>query len=302
MFTLILAGILCAFKMPVFDSFCHAFSTASTGGFSIKTANIAYYNNVGIDVTITIFMLLFSVNFNVFYLVLIQRMLKALKNEELISMLVIVFVTTIIVCATLLIYGTFNTFGEDLRYSSFMVVSMLSTTGFVNTPVGEDFTFWPAAAQTALAAIMIIGGSSGSTAGGIKICRLIVLMKTVGAELRRALHPQMLLTVYYDKKRLPVSTIISISRFFFLYIFTVVILALGVSATGLPVEESIFGVASCVSSVGPSFGMVGATGNFAGVTDIGKLIFALGMLLGRLELFTALALLRSEYWRKSERW
>ena len=96
--------------------------------------------------------------------------------------------------------------------------------------------------------------------------------------------------------------IISISRFFFLYIFTVVILALGVSATGLPVEESIFGVASCVSSVGPSFGMVGATGNFAGVTDIGKLIFSLGMLLGRLELFTALALLRSEYWRKSERW
>ena len=122
------------------------------------------------------------------------------------------------------------------------------------------------------------------------------------AELRRTLHPQMLLTVYYDKKMLPMSTIINISRFFFMYVLVVVVLSFALSATGLPMEESIFGVASCISSVGPAFGSLGAVGNYADVTPFGKLVLSLAMLLGRLEIFTVLALLRSEYWRVSKRW
>lgn len=129
-----------------------------------------------------------------------------------------------------------------------------------------------------------------------------MLLKTVAAELRRTLHPQMLLTVYYNNKILPIPTLINIGRFFFLYIFTLVVLSFALSATGMSVEESIFGVATCMSSVGPAFGSIGATGNYAGVSSIGKLILCAAMLLGRLELFTALSLLRSEYWRPSKRW
>ena len=146
------------------------------------------------------------------------------------------------------------------------------------------------------------GACAGSTAGGIKICRFIVLVKTVAAELRRALHPQMLLTVYYNKKILPVSTIINISRFFFMYILVIVVLSFALSFTGLSVEDSLFGVASCISSVGPAFGTLGAVSNFAEVTPMGKVVLSVAMLLGRLELFTVLALLRSEYWTKSKRW
>lgn len=298
-FTLILAGILCAFKMPVFDSFCHAFSTASTGGFSIKTANIAYYNNVGIDVTITIFMLLFSVNFNVFYLVLIQRMLKALKNEELISMLVIVFVTTIIVCATLLIYGTFNTFGEDLRYSSFMVVSMLSTTGFVNTPVGEDFTFWPAAAQTALAAIMIIGGSSGSTAGGIKISRFLVVAKSNFLSMRKFVVPRSVGSVKLNGKPLNDDVVNNITTYFLVYvaIFVTSVFLMSINSQFNGIRENLTSVLECLSNVGLAFGELGPMNSFAGLTAWHKLVLCADMLLGRLEIIPILILFYPAAWK-----
>lgn len=293
-----LVVILWATGMNLFDSIYHSFSAIATGGFSNYNASVGHYNNAWYEFVLGVFMLLAGGNFALYYSAANGQGIKSIwKNLEFRVYVYFVGAITLMIAANL-VYDMNMPILQSLRLAFFHVASFCSTTGFV----GADYEQWPSFSKLLLAMTFFTGACAGSTAGGIKICRLIVLMKTVGAELRRALHPQMLLTVYYDKKRLPVSTIISISRFFFLYIFTVVILALGVSATGLPVEESIFGVASCVSSVGPSFGMVGATGNFAGVTDIGKLIFSLGMLLGRLELFTALALLRSEYWRKSERW
>ena len=290
--------ILWATGMSLYDSIYHSFSAIATGGFSNYNASVGHYDNAWYETVLGIFMLLAGGNFALYYSAANGQGIKSIwKNLEFRVYVYFVSAITLMITANL-VYDMGMPVFKSLRLAFFHVASFCSTTGFV----GADYEQWPSFSKLLLAMTFFTGACAGSTAGGIKICRLIVLVKTVNAELRRALHPQMLLTVYYDKKRLPVSTIISISRFFFLYIFTVVILGLGVSATGLPVEESIFGVASCVSSVGPSFGMVGATGNFAGVTDIGKLIFALGMLLGRLELFTALALLRSEYWRKSERW
>ena len=141
--------------------------------------------------------------------------------------------------------------------------------------------------------LMLVGGSPGSTAGGIKICRLIVLVKTVAAELRRTLHPQMLLSVYYSKVRLSMATVTNIGRFFFMYIFIVALLTLVTTASGVAPEEAIFGVASCLASVGPAFGSIGATGTYTELPAGAKIAMALAMLLGRLELFTALALLRS---------
>ncbi|MDO4179489.1 MAG: TrkH family potassium uptake protein [Phascolarctobacterium sp.] len=296
--TFLLIAILWGTGMNLYDSIYHSFSAIATGGFSNYNSSVGHYDNAWYEFILGLFMLLAGGNFALYYSAANGQGIKSIwKNLEFRAYIYFVGTITFMITANL-VYDMGQPFFYSLRVAFFHVSSFCSTTGFV----GVDYEQWPSFSKLLLAMTFFTGACAGSTAGGIKICRLIVLMKTVGAELRRALHPQMLLTVYYDKKRLPVSTIISISRFFFLYIFTVVILGLGVSATGLPVEESIFGVASCVSSVGPSFGQVGATGNFAGVTDIAKLIFSLGMLLGRLELFTALALLRSEYWRKSERW
>ena len=178
------------------------------------------------------------------------------------------------------------------------MASFGSTTGFV----ADNYDLWPSFSKMLLAATFLTGGCAGSTAGGIKICRWIVLIKTVAAELRRTLHPQMLLNVHYGKNRLPSVTIINIGRFFFTYVFLVALLSLVVTASGMTVEESLFGIASCMASVDPAFGSLGATGNYAEIPAMGKFALALAMLLGRLELFTALALLRSEYWRHSKRW
>jgi trk system potassium uptake protein TrkH len=153
-----------------------------------------------------------------------------------------------------------------------------------------------------LAVLFFTGGCAGSTAGGIKICRLIVLVKMVAAELRRTLHPQMLFTVYYSNRKLSLATVTNIGRFFFMYVFIVALLTLVSTASGMSPEEAIFGIASCLASVGPAFGSIGATGTYAAIPAGAKLAMALAMLLGRLELFTALALLRSEYWRKTKRW
>ncbi len=187
---------------------------------------------------------------------------------------------------------------DSLRYAFFQVASFGSTTGFVS----YDYDKWPAFSKLLLAVMFFTGGCAGSTAGGIKISRFIVLFKTVAAEMRRTLHPRILFSVMYNGKELPSHTIVNVSRFFFVYILTIAVLSAALSATGLGVEESIFGVASCVSSVGPAFDSLGAVHNFSGVSSVGKIVLSLAMLLGRLELFTVLALLRSDYWKNNKSW
>ena len=296
--TLILLIILWFTGMNFYDAIYHSFSAIATGGFSNYTNSVGYYNNAWFEFILGIFMLLAGGNFALYFAAVRERSLKSIwENLEFRVYIYFVLAITLLIALNIS-YSLDENFLHSLRLAFFHVASFCSTTGFV----AADYEVWPAFSKLLLALTFFTGACAGSTAGGIKICRLIVLIKTVSAELRRALHPQMLLTVYYDNKQLPVSTIISISRFFFLYTLTVVVLGLAVSATGLEIEEAIFGVASCVSSVGPAFGRIGATGNFSVVNDFGKLIFSLAMLLGRLELFTALVLLRSEYWTKNERW
>ena len=166
--TLILVGILCLCKMPVFDSFCHAFSTASTGGFSVRNASIGAYDSVAIEVVITIFMLIFSVNFNIYYMLLIGHF-KALKNEELFTMIGIYVAACITIVASLTATSTYG-FGDAVRYTTFNVASIMSTTGYGTA----DFVLWPTITQVLLLIIMCIGGSAGSTAGGIKVTVLAI--------------------------------------------------------------------------------------------------------------------------------
>lgn len=295
--TIILTGILVGCGMTEFDAVNHAFSAVATGGFSTYNSSVGYFDSVAVEIFIGLFMLLAGGNFALYYQVS-QSGIKALwRDLEFKVYIAVAVVITALITANIVYVNGFS-WAEGLRYAFFQVASFASTTGYVSYNYDE----WPSFSKLMLAVMFLTGGCAGSTAGGIKICRFIVLVKTVFAELRRTLHPQMLLTVYYDKKVLPISTIVNISRFFFMYILVIVVLSFALATTGLPVEECIFGVASCISSVGPGFGSIGAVGNYAHIAPFGKIVLSIAMLLGRLEIFTVLALLRSEYWRSSKHW
>ena len=295
--TIILTGILRGMGMDAYDAVYHAFSCIATGGFSDYNTSVAHFKSPMIEYALSVFMVLAAGNFAVYYQVT-QNGFKALWEDLEFKVYVVMVLCFSVAIAVNIILVTGYSIENGFRSALFHVASFASTTGFV----ADDYDKWPSFARMMLAVMFFTGGCAGSTAGGIKICRLIVLVKTVAAELRRTLHPQMLLTVYYGKARLSMPTVMNIGRFFFVYIFVVALLTLVTTASGVAPEEAIFGVASCLASVGPAFGSIGATGTYAELPAGAKIAMALGMLLGRLELFTALALLRSEYWRNSKRW
>ena len=295
--TIILTGILRGMGMDAYDAVYHAFSCIATGGFSDYNTSVARFKSPMIEYALSVFMVLAAGNFAVYYQVT-QNGFKALWEDLEFKVYVVIVLCFSVAIAVNIILVNGYSIENGFRSALFHVASFASTTGFV----ADDYDKWPSFARMMLAVMFFTGGCAGSTAGGIKICRLIVLVKTVAAELRRTLHPQMLLTVYYGKARLSMPTVMNIGRFFFVYIFVVALLTLVTTASGVAPEEAIFGVASCLASVGPAFGSIGATGTYAELPAGAKIAMALGMLLGRLELFTALALLRSEYWRNSKRW
>ena len=295
--TIILTGILRGMGMDAYDAVYHAFSCIATGGFSDYNTSVAHFKSPMIEYALSVFMVLAAGNFAVYYQVT-QNGFKALWEDLEFKVYVVMVLCFSVAIAVNIILVNGYSIEYGFRSALFHVASFASTTGFV----ADDYDKWPSFARMMLAVMFFTGGCAGSTAGGIKICRLIVLVKTVAAELRRTLHPQMLLTVYYGKARLSMPTVMNIGRFFFVYIFVVALLTLLTTASGVAPEEAIFGVASCLASVGPAFGSIGATGTYAELPAGAKIAMALGMLLGRLELFTALALLRSEYWRNSKRW
>lgn len=283
--------------MNWYDAINHAFSAIATGGFSTYNDSVTHFNSVSIEIVLSIFMILAGANFTLYY-DFFQSGFRSFKKDVEFKAYIgyLVFLTVFITLNITYVNG--YDFLTALRHASFQVTSFASTTGYVS----HNYDVWPSFSKFLLAVTYIVGGCAGSTAGGIKVCRFVVLLKTVGAEMRRALHPNMLLDVYYGGKRLEIPTILNISRFFFLYIFIMVILSGVASLGGMPFDESIFGVASCISSVGPAFGSIGATGNFADLHPLAKFAMAMAMLLGRLELFTVLALLRKDYWRRTNRW
>lgn len=295
--TIILTGFLTGMGMSEYDAVYHACSAIATGGFSNYDNSVTHFSSPLIEYTLSVFMILAAGNFAVYYQVT-QNGFKALWHDlEFKVYVVLVLGVSVLITANIVIVNGYS-LTEGFKTAFFHVASFASTTGFV----ADNYDNWPSFAKLLLALTFFTGGCAGSTAGGIKICRLIVLLKTVAAELRRTLHPQMLLNVYYSRKLLPVQTIINISRFFFVYILLVALLSLVLTFDGMDVTEAIFGVASCMASVGPAFDSIGAVGTYAQVPACSKAALSLAMLLGRLELFTALALLRSEYWRNSKRW
>ena len=297
--TLLLVVILCICKMPVFDSFCHAFSTASTGGFSIKNASIGAYNSVSIEVVITIFMILFSINFNVYFMIIIGHFIKAIRNEELICMFIIFFVALTAVTIDLCVRHTYDSVGEALRYSSFNIASVMSTTGFGTA----DFTGWSTLSQVILVGVMCIGGMAGSTAGGMKVSRLMIVTKSSFLSLKKNLSPRSVYTLKIDGKPLSENTISSVQTFFLLYVIIIVVSTLLISIethsmSGNMFETNLTAVISCFNNIGPGLGAVGPAGNFGGYSLFAKLVLCCDMLLGRLEILPILLMVAPRSWKR----
>lgn len=298
--TFILIGILCALKMPVFDSFCHAFSTASTGGFGIKASSIAGYSTE-IQVVLTVFMLLFSVNFNIYFLILIGHFVKAVKNEELFWFIGIYVAAVALIVTNLMTSGTYENFALALRDSAFNVSSLMSTSGFGTA----DYTTWPVLSRITLFAVMCIGGCAGSTAGGLKVSRVIMLSKSSVINVKKTLSPRSVYTVKMDGRPVDDATIRNVKSFFIIYMFIML-----VSVMLISIENNDFGqysafetnfsaVLACFNNIGPGSGAVGPTGNFASYSIFAKLVLCFDMLLGRLEILPILLLFNVKSWKRA---
>ncbi|MBQ7010836.1 MAG: TrkH family potassium uptake protein [Clostridia bacterium] len=278
--------------MPLFDSIVTSFATAGTGGFAIKNASIAAYNSAYIDIVITVFMLVFSVNFTLYYLVLLGQFKTAVKSEELRWFAGIVIVATALI--TINISPLYNGIFEALRYSSFQVASIISTTGFITA----NYDLWPTFSQTVLVLLMFIGACAGSTGGGIKVYRLVVICKTAFATVRRQLFPRSVAPLKHEGKILDDEVRNGITGYMFAYITIAAISTLLISLDNVVFSEAFSAMAACLNNIGPGLGKIGATGNFADLSGLSKAVLIFDMLAGRLELFPILAILYPTAWKK----
>lgn len=284
--------LLRAGGMPLFDSLLNSFGTAGTGGFAIKNASIAAYDSVYAEMVIGIFMTLFGINFNVFYMILAGRVLKALKSEELRWYLGIMAAAVAAIAVN--IYSIYGSIGAALRYSFFQVSSIMTTTGFSTA----DFDMWPTFSKAVLVLLMFIGASAGSTGGGIKVSRVIILVKTAFKEIRYRINPREVRVVRCDDEVMEQSVVTGVSSYFVVYMILFGISTLVLCCDSLGTTDAFTSVAACFNNIGPGLGAVGPTQNYSALTDLSKYVLSVDMLLGRLEIFPLLVLFAPPSWRK----
>ncbi len=278
--------------MPFFDSIVHSFGTAGTGGFGIKSDSIAGYSPY-IQWVITIFMLIFGVNFNLYYLILIKKFRSALKSSELWFYVCVVFVSVGAITAN--IFKICNGFGEALRLAAFQVSSIITTTGYATT----DFNLWPSLSKAILFILMFIGGCAGSTAGGLKVSRVLLLGKAIIREIRQMLRPRSVNTVKFEGKQVEDTTLRNCTTYFALYVLCYILMFLLLCAfESFDFETNFTAVSACFNNVGPGFGAVGPTSSFAYYSNFSKIVLTFGMLLGRLEIFPLIITLSPSTWTK----
>ena len=279
--------------MPWYDSLVHAFGTAGTGGFSIRNASVGAYGSPAIEIIITVFMLLFSVNFAMYFLLLTRRFRQVLKSDELRFFLIIVALSTAAV--TVNIVGRFPSPGDALRAAAFQVASIISTTGFSSA----DFNLWPEFSRMLLVILMFIGACAGSTGGGIKCSRVLVLFRSARREVRSIIHPRSVSVVRLDGEPLSEQTVRATQGFFVLYFFLVFAAALVVGLDNFSFGTTLTAVIACISNIGPGLEAVGPAGSFAGFSVLSKLVLSLCMIIGRLEMFPILVLFSRSAWKRT---
>ncbi len=292
--TIIEIFLLMAGGMNWFDSICHTFTTMPTGGFSPKNASIGHYQSVYIDFVILLFMFVAGMNFSLHYKLVKGNVRQFFRDPEFRSYL---FITAaIILVITIDLYGAaiYKGIFEACRYAAFQVVSIMTTTGFVTA----DFEQWPVLSQQLLLLCMFLGSMAGSTGGGIKIMRIVLLIKHCYLEIFRIIHPHATTVVKLGEIPVPQTIMRSIWGFFLLYVGIYIVATVAMAALGLDMISSISAVATCLGNVGPGLGSVGPMDNFSGVPFPGKWLLIFCMLLGRLEIYTIIVMLMPGFWRK----
>lgn len=277
--------------MPVFDSFCIAFGTAGTGGFAIKNSSMGGYSYF-LQTVVTVFMFLFGVNFSLYYMLLLRKFKAVFKNEEL--RLYFGIAAGSIVLIAINISRMYNTVYESVHHAAFQVVSIMTTTGYGTV----DFEQWPAFSKAILLSLMFIGASAGSTGGGLKVSRVLLLMKSIRRTIRKALHPRRVQPVYMDGRAVSEEVCDNVNAYLAIYCVILVLSFAIISVDDFSIGTNFSAVASCFNNIGPGFELVGATQNFSIYSDLSKIILSLDMLLGRLEIFPLLLLLSPDTWSR----
>lgn len=287
-----IVALLCC-KMPLYDSVTTAFATAGTGGFSVRNASIAAYGNLGAEVVISIFMLLFGINFNLFYLFLIKQFKRVFKSEELWTYLAVIGVSIILIALN--VYPMVESIGTALRQAGFQVISIITTTGFVTA----DFGQWPAMAQMILVALMFLGACAGSTGGGLKVGRMIILVKAAFRELRRAINPNRVKAIKLDGAVIEKDVVTTTSTYFIIYMLIIGMSSLLLTIDNFDFTTTLTAVITCINNVGPGLAGVGPVENFADFSNFSKLVLSANMLIGRLEVFPIIILFMRSTWKKT---
>ena len=279
--------------MSVFDAVNHSLCTMATGGFSTKDSSIAWFNSAYIDGVFIVFMLLAGINFTLHYRALTGNFRSLFRNSELRFFLGTVLAATLLITVDLRLH-LFDELGKTFRYALFQVSSVMTTTGFVT----DNFSKWPSFSQIILVILMFIGGSAGSTGGGIKCVRLLLIFKDSYRELYRLIHPHAVTQIKLDHMTVPPDVMKSIWGFFALYIGLATLATILISSLGLDMLTSFTSVAATIGNIGPGLGLVHPESTYSGIPAAGKWILSFCMLIGRLEIYTILVLLLPEFWKK----
>lgn len=290
--TIIVVVLLLLGGMNWLDSFLHAFGTVGTGGFGIKNNSVAYYNSAYIEGVITVFMLLCSLNFNLFYLILCKDIIKVLKSEELRWFAGIVAFSILIISMNILpLYGGIE---KAFRYASFQVASIISTSGFSSI----DYNSWPELSKSILFILTFLGGCAGSTAGGLKVARLIIIFKNIMFQIKSMIHPRYINVIRFEDTMIDEKRIREVNNYFVIYIFIGVVSFLILSLDGFDFETTVTAMATTLNNVGPGFGKVGPAGNFSEFSTLSKAVMSLNMLIGRLEIYPIILLFTPALYRR----
>lgn len=280
--------------MPWYDAVIHAFTTISTGGFSVKNASIAAYNSLAVEWIIILFMFLSGINFALLFFALRRNFKAVFQSEELRSYTVMTLTASGLIVLNLVVHAGWLLDLETVTDAVFQVVTLMTTTGYMT----YDYVLWPTFSQVILILVMFAGGCAGSTAGGLKQIRVVLLFKNLRREVQRILHPRVVTTIKSDGDRVEEPILSGITLFFFAYIFLLLAGTLVVAWDDVGFTAAFTASLTCISNVGPAFDSLGPTGNFSMLSAVSKVVLSLNMLLGRLEIMPLLLLLFPSLWKK----
>ncbi|MCX7678990.1 MAG: TrkH family potassium uptake protein [Spirochaetes bacterium] len=293
MFTIAEALLLMLCGLDWFDSFTHAFGTLATGGFSTKNASVGHYNSAYVDAVVTMFMLIAGINFSLHYRLFTGRIRSLMRDSELKVYLGIFLFSTAIIAYSL--YGhTYTEISKCMRFAAFQAASIMTTTGFANA----DFERWAIAAQVVLFILMFVGGCAGSTGGGIKVVRLVILFKQAINEMKLLIHPRGVFTLKISGSMVKKNIVYAVSGFFFLYVASLLLITSVVASGGHDIVTSFTAALATLGNIGPGFGHIGPTENYSFFQDYIKWSLSFAMLVGRLELYTVLVILMPWFWKR----